>query len=72
MWYNNSMNNIQFDSDQQQFKTNSGFNSAGPKGLSGWLIRNGIAKDEAGANKVMIAIFIIDLVLIFLVIQFFL
>ncbi len=63
-------NNIQFDTDQAQFKTNAGFNSS-KSGLTNWLIKKGIAKDEASANKFMIGVFIVNIILIFLIVHFY-
>jgi hypothetical protein len=62
-----SDNNIQFDSDQQQFQSRPDAKQKG--GLIGLLVRNGLAKDEAGANKVLIAILIIVIILIIIVNQ---
>ena len=67
-----SNNNIQFDTDQQQFKSNTNLNPSVKHGLIGWLLRMGIVKDEASANKFMIGIFIANVILILLIINFFL
>lgn len=62
-------NNVQFDADQQQFKK-ADMSPANKSGLIGLLIKMGLAKDVAGANKGMYVILIINIILIFLVINF--
>jgi hypothetical protein len=65
-------NDVQFDADQQQFKPHSDMNSGHKSGLIGLLIKIGWAKDEAGANKMMVFILIINLILIYLIVHYFL
>ena len=65
-------NNVQFDTDQQQFKTPVGMNSSKKSGLIGMFIKMGWAKDESSANKILLVILIANLILIFLVIKLFL
>ena len=66
------MSDVQFETDQQQFKPNAGLSNQNKSGLSGWLIKHDLAKDETGANKVMIVILILNVVLIYLIVHYFL
>ena len=59
-------NNVQFDADQQQFKSPSQ-GKVGGGGLVGFLVRKGIVKDKAGANKILIAVLVVVIVLIILI-----
>ena len=65
-----SDNNIQFDTDQKQFQDRA--DSGRSRGLIGWLIKHDIAKDEQSANKIMLAVLILNIVLIYFVISYFL
>ena len=51
-----------------EFNNNDEFNNtfskpAGSSGIAGWLIKNGMAKDEKTAQKYMVSVAIICLVL---------
>lgn len=57
------MPNIQFEEPRY---TQSASTERGPGGVSGMVIRYGLARDEAGAQKVMLAILALCVVLIFI------
>ena len=58
-------NNVQFDSDQQQFKKPQNSNQSG--GLDNLLIKSGIVKDKAGSNKVLLIVLAIVIILIIII-----
>lgn len=51
---------VQFEEEN---KYNFSYKSLPPRGITGWMIKNGYVKDEVGAKKVMITITIVCLVL---------
>ena len=64
---------IEFDTDQQarQFTPRqfSGENRA--PGITGWLIRHGIVKDEASAGPILIGIVVVNFAIAAAIIYFF-
>ncbi len=48
------MANVSFEEEQQL--ASGPIASSGPKGISGWLIKSKLAKDEKSANTVMLGI----------------
>lgn len=52
--------NVQFDGEN--YAPAESYYSDAPKGLTGWLVRKGLAKDAASANKILIGIALIALV----------
>lgn len=65
---------VEFDDSSTKYSRNvyrgAGLNPGSPSGsgISGWLVRKGVAKDGAGADKVMLIVTIIFFVLTVLVI----
>ena len=58
------MSNVEFDTDSQSLRyAYGGANQAPVRGLTGFIIKMGLAKNENGAKLVMIAIFIFNFVL---------
>ncbi len=51
------MSNIQFD--EGQFRSNQSYQSPDEKGMVGWLIKKGVAKDAKTANIILIIFIII-------------
>lgn len=72
---------VQFDEDKFNYsskpqpnvsKMNNGQSSSGGSGLSGWLIRKGFAKSENSAQVILISVLIINVIVTFLLIYFYL
>jgi hypothetical protein len=70
--------NVQFDTDTQSNAIHrpeqvAGFGqtTSGQSGMSGWLMRHGLAKSPAAAQGIMVAIIIIGVIAIFIVIKYF-
>jgi hypothetical protein len=42
------------------------------RGLSGWLVRHGLAKSPGAAQAILVGILLFDIIAIFVVIKFFL
>lgn len=71
--------NVQFDTDVQSNAMRRPTPAAGfgqttseASGIAGWLIRHGWAKTPAAAQGIMVAIIIIDIIITFIVIKYFL
>jgi hypothetical protein len=71
--------NVQFDTDTQSNDMHRPAPAAGfgqpvseSSGISGWLMRHGLAKSPAAAQGIMIAIILVDIIAIFIVIKYFL
>lgn len=43
---------VQFN--EQQISTTPSYYSSEPKGMAGWLVKKGFAKDQKGANVIML------------------
>lgn len=74
MWYNLFMSdNIQFETDQPQFRSTqqASFNQSQTSGMTAWLIRKGIIKDESQAGAILGGVVIFNFLLTALVIYFF-
>ncbi len=57
------MSNIQFD--EGQFRSNQSYQSPDEKGMVGWLIKKGVAKDAKTANIILVVFAIICFVVTF-------
>lgn len=71
--------NVQFDTDTQNNAIRrpapiAGFGqtTSEASGMAGWLMRHGWAKTPAVAQGIMVAIIIIDIIITFIVIKYFL
>jgi hypothetical protein len=71
--------NIQFDTDTQSNAMRRPSPAAGfgqttseASGMAGWLMRHGWAKSPKGAQGIMIAVIVIDVIAIYVVIKYFL
>ena len=70
--------NVQFDTDTFSNDMRRPTQAAGfgqpvseASGMSGWLMRHGLAKSPAAAQGIMIAIILADIIAIFIVIKYF-
>lgn len=69
---------VQFDMDTQNTPSRrapaAGFGQtvSSAHGMTGWLMRHGIAKTPAAAQGIMVAIILVDIIAIFIVIKYFL
>ena len=70
---------VQFDTDTQSNAMRrpapaAGFGqtTSGASGMAGWLMRHGLAKSPKGAQGIMIAVILVDIIAIFVVIKYFL
>ncbi len=59
---------VQFDEQNYGQTQYGGFDE--PKGISGWLISKGIAKDQRGVNMVLIIVFVLATIVTLAVIIF--
>jgi hypothetical protein len=57
------MNNIEFSSDQQQFKSRNDLGGRRTSGMASWLIKKGIAKDETQASNILLILIILNFIL---------
>jgi hypothetical protein len=62
------MSGVEFDTDTQAMMQkmrafNNGGNTQGVKGMAGWLIRKGIVSSESSAQKVMLAIVAVNIII---------
>jgi len=63
---------IEFDTDQQERQfTSKILGQPRESGITGWLIRHGIVKDEKGAKPILMAIVTINFAIAAAVIYFF-
>ncbi len=63
--------NIQFETDQPQFRSQPTFNQPQTSGMTAWLIRKGIIKDESQAGVILGGVVLFNFLLTALVIYFF-
>ena len=64
--------NIQFETDQPQFRPQSVQNGQSQaSGMTAWLIRKGIIKDESQAGGILGGVVVFNFVLTALIIYFF-
>lgn len=62
---------IEFETDQERFKSKTAFGRKGTTGLSGWLIEKGIVRDEAQASSLLTIVVALNLILTGAVIYYF-
>ncbi len=66
------MSNVEFETDSQGIQyAYGGANQAPAKGLTGLLIKMGLAKNENGAKMVMIGIFILNIIITVFLLMYF-
>lgn len=65
------MSDIQFETDQVQYRSRSVLGQAQVPGMAAWLMRMGIIKKESQSGNVLIGIIFLNLILTGLVIYFF-
>ena len=46
-------------------------NNSGGSGMAGWLVRNGWAKSDKGAQGILLGLFIINIIITIVVMKFF-
>lgn len=63
---------VEFEVDQQKFKSRTAFGNKGTTGITGWLIARGIAKDENQANSILTILVIVNFIITGAIIYFFL
>ena len=54
---------IEFNTDQPQFKMRTDLNQRSGSGITGWLIKRGIVKDEASAKNVLLILIVLNFIL---------
>lgn len=67
--------NVEFDTDMQatrQYGAPVRPGQSSDAGMTGWLIRHGLAKSSASAQTILVVIIVIDIVAMFVVIKYFL
>ena len=65
------MSDIQFDTDQVQYRSRTVLGQAQVPGMAAWLVKKGVIKDEAQAGKVLVALAIFNLVVAALIFYYF-
>lgn len=63
---------VEFEVDQQKFKSKTAFGRKGTTGIAGWLIEKGIVKDETQASSLLTIIVALNLILTGVIIYYFL
>lgn len=70
---------VEFDEDNMGFRrpapgggytTNGGYQGQ-QSGLAGWLIKKGIAKSNSSAQVIMISVVIVNIIIIYVLLKFF-
>jgi hypothetical protein len=68
---------IEFENDYKGYAGYQNFNSSGfpgnePKGFTGWLIKKGIVKNEAGAKLLQLGVVAFNIITTIIVVVYFL